>query len=181
MKAVFLDRDGVINVDHGYVSQISDFQFHDKIIPLLQLLKNHNYELFICTNQSGIARNFFNNEDYKRLTLYYLSILKAFGVDIKEIETCPHHPDYTGPCDCRKPLPGMFDKIILKYDIDCQASMAFGDNCRDLIAAKSAGINRLFLISESTSHDCKLGEQRFNTVSELYNSLNELDSRTLLL
>lgn len=168
MKAVFLDRDGIINVDYGYVSQISEFTFTKKIIPLLKHFKDQNFVIFICTNQSGIARKIFGVDDYQKLTKYYVDILKINGIDIEEIQTCPHHPDFSGVCNCRKPKPGMYNYLTKKYNINCDESIAIGDSCRDLVAAKSAGIKQLYLISKTNDDHCKLGEQRFDTIEDLY-------------
>ena len=144
-KVVFLDRDGVINIDKGYVYQKKDFIFINGAIEALQYLQSLNYELIVVTNQSGIARGFFEEKDFKSLSKYMLETLESSNILIKDIFFCPHLPNavikkYDKTCSCRKPKSGMIEDAIKKYNIDRENSILIGDSQRDIEAGKSAKI-----------------------------------------
>jgi len=149
MKAVFLDRDGVINEDFGYVGSTKDFKFRDGIFELLKLLQDLGYTLFIITNQSGIARGYYSKEDFLRLSEWMVEELKKRDIFIKDIAYCPHHPDITGECECRKPKPGMILNLAKKYNIILKDSILIGDKPSDIEAGKNAGIKKLYLVEHS--------------------------------
>ncbi|ACM93290.1 D,D-heptose 1,7-bisphosphate phosphatase [Nautilia profundicola AmH] len=149
MKAAFLDRDGVINIDTGYVGRIKDFKFKDGIFELLKLLQNLGFSLFIVTNQSGIARGYYSEEDFYKLTEWMKEEFKKKGIEIKDVRFCPHHPNITGECECRKPKPGMILDLAKEYGIDLKNSIMIGDSDRDIEAAKRAGIEKTFKVEES--------------------------------
>jgi len=148
VKAAFLDRDGVINIDTGYVGKIEDFKFKDGIFELLHLLQHLGFTLFIVTNQSGIARGYYTKEDFFRLMEWVKSHLLRKGIEIKDIKFCPHHPDITGECECRKPKPGMILDLAKAYNIDLKNSIMIGDSSSDIEAAKRAGIERVYKVEE---------------------------------
>ena len=152
-KAVFLDRDGVINIDYGYVSNKKDFEFTKGTFKALKLFQKNDFLIFILTNQSGIARGLFSQKKYEILTEYYLKILRDQGITITDVYHCPHHPDFSkkpfNNCECRKPKPGMFLNVIKKYNISVDDSIAIGDKLDDLEAASKAGIKERFLISKN--------------------------------
>ena len=144
-KVVFLDRDGVINIDKGYVYQKKDFIFINGVIEALQYLQSLNYELIVVTNQSGIARGFFEEKDFKSLSKYMLETLESSNILIKDIFFCPHLPNavikkYDKTCSCRKPKSGMIEDAIKKYNVDRENSILIGDSQRDIEAGKSAKI-----------------------------------------
>lgn len=143
-KAVFLDRDGTINVDHGYVHQIDDFQFIDGVIDALAALKKQGYLLVLVTNQSGIARGYFSEAQFLQLTEWMDWSLADRGVDLDGIYYCPHHPEGQGEfrenCDCRKPKAGMFLQAMKELNIDPAQSIMVGDKLEDLLAAETAGV-----------------------------------------
>lgn len=149
-KAVFLDRDGTINVDHGYVHQIDDFQFIDGVIEAMLALKKKGYLLVLVTNQSGIARGYFTEEQFLRLTEWFDWSLADRGVDFDGIYYCPHHTDgvgeYKEDCDCRKPKAGMFLQAIKELNIDPTQSIMVGDKLEDLLAAEKAGVGTKILV-----------------------------------
>ena len=154
-KAAFLDRDGVINIDYGYVHKWENFQFCEGAIEGMKNLLKLNYKIVIITNQSGIARGIFNEKEYTILTKKYLKQLEIHGVEITAIYHCPHHPSFSefpnNKCDCRKPNPGLFNKAIEFFDFSLENSIAIGDNKRDLEAAKRAGIKHRFLINNGSN------------------------------
>ena len=135
-KAVFLDRDGTINVEKHYLYRIEDFEFLPGSIEALRMLQAANYKLIIITNQSGIARGYYKEEDFLKLNNWMVSILKEQGVTIAGVYYCPHLPDadveaYRTECGCRKPKLGMYQQAILDYNIQIDRSYAIGDKIRD--------------------------------------------------
>ena len=149
MKAVFLDRDGVINEDFGYVGKKEDFKFKDGIFELLKLLKTKNYQIFIVTNQSGIARKYYSEDDFHKLMKWMINEFQKQNIEIKDYDFCPHHPDITGECECRKPKPAMILNLSQKYNIDLKNSIMIGDNLSDIESAKNAGIKKRYLVKDS--------------------------------
>jgi D-glycero-D-manno-heptose 1,7-bisphosphate phosphatase len=147
IKAAFLDRDGVINIDKNYVYKIEDFEFKDGIFELLKLLQSKGFTLFVVTNQSGIGRGYYTLQDFKKLTEYMLNELKKKGIEIKEVAFCPHHPDEN--CECRKPKPGMILNLSKKYNIDLKNSILIGDKQSDIEAGKNAGVGKTYLVENS--------------------------------
>ena len=149
-KAIFLDRDGTINIDHGYVHQIDDFQFIEGVIDTLRQLKKKGYLLVIVTNQSGIARGYFSEAQFLQLTEWMDWSLAEQDVDLDGIYYCPHHPEGMGEfkqqCDCRKPEAGMFLQAIRDLKIDPAQSVMVGDKLEDLLAAEKAGVKTKVLV-----------------------------------
>ena len=136
-KAIFLDRDGTINVDKGFVYRVKDFEFLPGVIEGLQLLQEIGFLLIIITNQSGIARGYYTEDDFYNLNNWMLKFLRQHGVKITQVYFCPHHPEslikkYRITCKCRKPALGLFEDAIKKYNIDISRSFALGDRLRDL-------------------------------------------------
>jgi len=147
MKALFLDRDGVINEDYGYVYKKEDFKFKNGIFELLKLFKD--YKIFIVTNQSGIARGYYSENDFHKLMDWVKEEFKQKGIEIVDINFCPHHPDITGSCECRKPNPGMILDLAKKYNIDLEKSIMIGDKKSDIEAANKAGIKKTYLVKDN--------------------------------
>lgn len=150
-KAVFFDRDGVINIDTGYVGFKEQFKFIDGVPKALFNIRMKGYKLVLVTNQSGIARGFYTEDDFWNLCDYMQSELEYDYALFDAIYCCPHHPEaklteYKVECDCRKPKPGMFFEAQKDLDIDLKNSIMIGDHASDLIAAKNAGIEKLILV-----------------------------------
>ncbi|WP_051216905.1 D-glycero-alpha-D-manno-heptose-1,7-bisphosphate 7-phosphatase [Butyrivibrio fibrisolvens] len=136
-KAVFLDRDGTINIDKDYLFRKEDFEYLDGAVEGLRILQEAGYLLIIVTNQSGIARGFYSEEEYKQLEQWMIEDLKAKGVSIAKCYYCPHHPqasvqEYRVNCKCRKPELGLFEEAIRELNVDVVNSFAIGDRLRDL-------------------------------------------------
>ena len=147
-KAAFLDRDGTINIDYGYVCKYEDFTFIEGAIEALRHLQELGYLLIIVTNQSGIARGYCTEEDVQLLHKKMCDRLEKEGVHITGIYYCPHLGD---ACDCRKPKLGLFYQAAREYDIDMKGSIASGDKMRDLMLCEKEPV-RGFWITESEEH-----------------------------
>ena len=135
-KAVFLDRDGTINADKNYLYRAEDFEFLPGAVEALRMLQSHGFLLIIITNQSGIARGYYTENDFLSLTEWMLERLKESGVNIAKVYYCPHLPDakipeYRKICDCRKPETGLFEEAAREFDVDMAKSFAVGDKMRD--------------------------------------------------
>ncbi len=144
-KAVFLDRDGVINIDKSYLYKKEDFVFCDGIFKLLKYVTKLGYELFIITNQSGIARGYYNEHDFQKLTLWMLKEFEKKDIKIKKVYYCPHLPE--DRCECRKPKPKMIQDAIKEFNLNSKNSWMIGDKLSDMEAAKNAGVKNSILIS----------------------------------
>lgn len=140
-KAAFFDRDGTINVDTGYLHEPEKLVFVPGVPELIRRCNNEGYLVIVVTNQSGIARGMFNEEQMQALHEdMNLRLKKEYGAHIDAFYYCPHLPEITGECDCRKPKPGLFLKALADYNIDPAISLSFGDSPRDEQASRAAGI-----------------------------------------
>jgi len=144
-KVVFLDRDGVINKDTHYLYKISDFQFQPGIINICLYLLKLDYQLIVTTNQSGIARGYYNEKDFFKLNNWMIAELAQQGVKILDVFFCPHAPGAN--CSCRKPKPGMLIDASNKHNISLENSWMIGDRNTDIKAANAAGVNNTILLS----------------------------------
>jgi len=148
-KALFLDRDGVINVEKDYLYKIEDFEFIEGIFDLCKHYQDLGYLLFVVTNQSGIARKFYTEEDFKILTTWMLEEFAKRGIKISHVYYCPHHPNISGECECRKPKPGMLLEAADEFDLDLSHSIMIGDKERDILAGRNAGLKETYLYDET--------------------------------
>lgn len=156
-KAVFLDRDGTINVEKNYLYKIDDFEFLPGVIDALRFFQERGYLLIIVTNQSGIARGYYTEEAYIELTNWMKIALAEQDVHIDAVYYCPHHPNgkvakYSVDCECRKPKLGMYMKAQQDFLLDITKCIAIGDKIRDCEICKIFGC-RGFLIGENESMD----------------------------
>lgn len=150
-KAVFLDRDGVINIDNGYVYRPEHFYFTPHIFEACKILKQLDYLLIIVTNQSGIARGYYSKEDFHSLTRWMMRQFAANAVEIDDVLFCPYHPDGKIPAYCkksedRKPRPGMINRALAKHNIARDHSLLVGDKLSDIEAAYNAGLTEAIFI-----------------------------------
>jgi len=161
-KALFLDRDGVINIDHGYVYEIEKFEFTKGIFELLRLFINQGYTLFVVTNQSGIGRGYYSEEDFQMLTAWMLKKLEEEEIFIESVQYCPHHPEANS--DCRKPKTGMIEAILAEHTIDLKDSWLIGDKQSDIDLAKNADVPNSIAIGTRPIEGAKYS---FETIHEL--------------
>ena len=180
-KAIFLDRDGTLNIDHGYVHRIDDFHFIEGSIEALQKLKAMGFLLVLVTNQSGIARGYFSEEQFLQLTEWMDWSLADRGVDLDGIYYCPHHPqgqgEYKQNCDCRKPKSGMLDQAIRELNIDPAQSFMVGDKAEDLLAAQSAKVRSKILVKTGkpiTPEGERLADYVIDSIADLPNLLTRM-------
>ena len=146
--ALFLDRDGVVNIEKNYLHKQEDFEFIEGIFELCRYYQERGYLLVVVTNQSGIARGYYTEMDFANLTFWMIDAFAERGVEISQVYHCPHHPDISGKCDCRKPKPGMLLKAAKDLNIDLENSVLVGDSERDIEAAHTAGLKETYLFSE---------------------------------
>jgi len=143
----FLDRDGILNIDDGYIGTLERFKWNHKIFNILNILKAMGYRFIVITNQSGIGRGYYSYKNFFDLSFYMLNYLyEKHGIDL-EINFCPHTPEQK--CNCRKPSPSM----LLRYSIGC-ADIMIGDNHSDMESARLAGIPRRWLVGRATDGAC---------------------------
>jgi len=154
IQVIFLDRDGVINEEVGYLHKIKDFNFIYGVIDSCAYFLSLGYQIIIVTNQSGIARGLYKKNDFHKLNNWMLEKFRQEGVSILDVFYCPHGPD--DKCYCRKPMPGLFFNAQEKYDIDMKKSWMIGDKEIDIEAANSAGITQTILVR--SGH--KINEER---------------------
>lgn len=147
-KALFLDRDGTINIEKGYISSIEDFEFHPHIFELAREYQGNDFLIIVITNQSGIARGFYSEADFNALSEWMINQFKIKGIKIEKIYHCPHHPEFTGECNCRKPKPGMILQAIDEFGLNPSDCVLIGDKKSDVLAGKNAGIGKNLLIQD---------------------------------
>ena len=166
-KAIFLDRDGVINKEVNYLHEVDNFIFINGIFEACHHFLKLDYKIIIITNQSGISRGYYNENDYQNLTEWMLNQFKNKGISILDNFYCPHLPESN--CSCRKPKPGMFIAAKNKYNIDMALSWMIGDKETDSEAAQAAGINNTILLKSGSQVDNSHSHSRF-TIDSLEES-----------
>lgn len=148
--AVFIDRDGTINVEKEYLHKIEDFEFIPGADKAIKLLNDNGFLVIVVTNQSGVARGYYGENDVKKLHDHLKSRLKNIGAHFDAIYYCPHHNEkgigkYKVECDCRKPNIGMFERARKEFDIDISNSWMIGDKIDDMKFAENAGIKGILV------------------------------------
>ncbi len=157
--ALFLDRDGVINEEVGYLHRPEECTFIDGIIPLLQTANQLGFFTCVVTNQAGIARGLYTEDDFHALMAYMRSDLLGKGARLDAVYFSPFHPvhgigQYKRESDCRKPGPGMLLRAAADHGLDLSASVLVGDRCSDVLAGNAAGVRSLFLFGQTESAAC---------------------------
>lgn len=158
-KTIFLDRDGVINKEVGYLHKIQDFEFIDGVFDACLHFQALGYQLIIITNQSGIGRGYYDEDAFHVINNWMLEQFKNKRIEILDVFFCPHTPESS--CDCRKPKPGMFNQANDKYSIDMKKSWMVGDKEADIQAANAAGIQNTILVKSGHAIDEKNSNAKF--------------------
>jgi D-glycero-D-manno-heptose 1,7-bisphosphate phosphatase len=158
-RALFLDRDGVVNVEIGYLYRIEDVAFMPGIIDLCRTAMRLGYKLVVVTNQAGIARGFYTEADYQTLTEWMRGELRREGVEFDAVYHCPYHPkhgigEYQREHEDRKPGTGMLRRAVRELGVSLNESVMVGDRCTDMEAANSAGLRQAFLIAGTEETGC---------------------------
>jgi D-glycero-D-manno-heptose 1,7-bisphosphate phosphatase len=138
-RAAFLDRDGTLIAERHYLADPGQVELVPGAADALRRLHDAGYALVIVTNQSGIARGLYTEEDYRAVQQRLASLLEAGGVGLDGSYHCPHHPDFSGPCDCRKPMPGLFLRAAEELGLELNGSLFIGDRIRDVEPAVALG------------------------------------------
>jgi D-glycero-D-manno-heptose 1,7-bisphosphate phosphatase len=155
-KALFLDRDGIINIERDYVHTIEEFEFVEGLFELCRTAQRRGFLLVVITNQAGIARGYYTEEEFATLTTWMVEALASEHVDIAKVYYCPFHPDgsverYRADSPDRKPNPGMLLRARDELDLDLGSCVLIGDRLSDIEAGRNAGVGRLCLIPHSTA------------------------------
>ena len=167
-KAAFLDRDGVINADRAYLHRPEDFEILPGVLPALRLLAEQDHALVVVTNQSGIARGLFTMDDYERVRLTIDALLAGYGAHIDGTWMCPHHPEFSEPCECRKPGTLLYELAAEQLGLDPARSWFMGDRLRDVEPARALGGHGVLVPSEGTPpHEVTHARREFAVVASL--------------
>lgn len=172
-KALFLDRDGVINEEKNYVHRIEDFEFMEGIFELLQYAQSLHYVLVVVTNQAGIARGYYTEKDFHALNDWMLSRFRDKGVSIEKVYYCPYHPthgigEYKKDSEFRKPSPGMILQAGRDLDLNLEKSVMVGDKESDIEAGIKAGLGKTILLnSDRYDHQNTKADIIIDKISEV--------------
>jgi len=169
LKVFFLDRDGIINKDIGYLHDIDKFEFVDGIVEVLQEIQKKGFKLIIVTNQSGIGRGYYSLAKYQLFNDLLIKKLKSVGINILDVFYCPHTPEDL--CECRKPKPGLINMASSKYQIDKTKSWMLGDKISDIESANNASIYKTILFTNETLSKTSLFKPKytFNSMVDILN------------
>ncbi len=159
MRALFLDRDGVVNEEVGYLHRAEEVRFVDGIFPLCRTATRLGYRLIVVTNQAGIARGYYSEADFHALMEFMRDQLRTEGVELDAVYYCPFHPEhgigeYKREHEDRKPGTGMLLRGAREFGVELRESVMVGDRCSDVAAANAAELRQVFLISGTEAVEC---------------------------
>ena len=179
-KALFLDRDGVINIDHGYVCTPDRTDFVDGIFALCAGAQKLGYRLIVATNQAGIARGYFNEADFRTYMDWMRSVFHEQGIVLTAMYHCPHHASeglgaYRIVCDCRKPAPGMLLRAIREHALDASTCVLIGDKDTDIEAGRAAGLGFLIRLDADAGTAAPAAAPDVRAVASLHEALRVLE------
>jgi len=170
IKALFLDRDGVINVEKDYLYKIEYFEFIEGIFELCKYYQQLGFIIVIVTNQSGIARGYYTQSDFEVLTSWMIDEFLKQDIIISKVYRCPHHPKISGECSCRKPKPGMLLQASRDLNIDLSKSVIIGDKERDIEAGIVAGLKCAYLFDKSKSVIVSRANKIISNFKDIYDA-----------
>jgi D-glycero-D-manno-heptose 1,7-bisphosphate phosphatase len=158
-RALFLDRDGVVNEEVGYLHRADEVRFVEGIFSLCRTAAGLGYKLIVVTNQAGIARGYYSEADFDALMNFMRGVLRAEGVELDAVYHCPFHPEhgvgkYKREHEDRKPGTGMLRRGVREFGVDLSESVMVGDRCSDVGAANAAGLRQMFLIRGTEAAAC---------------------------
>ena len=178
--AVFIDRDGVLNQDPPhYAHRLDQLALIPRSDDAIKLLKDNGYLVIVISNQSGVARGYYTENEVSSFNIALLTEIKKNGGDIDAIYYCPHHPDakiekYRLTCNCRKPKPGMLLQAAKEHNIDLQKSYVVGDKWSDIEAGKNAGCQTILVLTgHGTDESLKMKEDNCPLAADLYEAVNK--------
>ena len=171
-RALFLDRDGVINEEIGYLIRSEDVRFVPGIVSLCRTAQRLGYRLVVVTNQSGIARGYYSESEFEGLMEWMRGELGREGVRLDAVYFCPYHPehgmgDYRREHEDRKPSPGMLRRAAIDLELSLAESILVGDRCSDVAAANAAGLRQAFLLRGTEKTSCPGKYQEVATLEEV--------------
>jgi D-glycero-D-manno-heptose 1,7-bisphosphate phosphatase len=177
-RALFLDRDGVVNEEVGYLHRIEDVRFVPGIVSLCRTAMSLGYRLVVVTNQAGIARGFYSEDDFLTLMEWMRAALRREGVEFDAVYHCPYHPEhgvgeYRREHEDRKPGIGMLQRAVKEFGIELTESVLVGDRCSDIAAANKAGLRHAFLMAGTEDGDCAGDYQAIQSLAEVEAWLTE--------
>ena len=168
---MFLDRDGVVNHEVGYLHRPDEVRWVDGIVPLCRTAMELGYKLVVVTNQSGIARGFYTMAQYEELTAWIRAELLRESVMLDAVYCCPYHPEglgeYRREHDDRKPGPGMLLRAAREFGVELAESVMVGDRCSDVGAANAAGLRQAFLLRGTEPEPCPGEHMVVETLAEV--------------
>ena len=175
-KACFLDRDGTLNVEVNYLHEPEKLELEKYVPEALQLLKSNGFKLIVITNQAGVARGFYEEKDIALVHAKMQELLQEYGVKIDKFYYCPHHPDFSGECECRKPGTALFRQAAAEFNIDLAESYMIGDRLSDIQAGENAGCKKTFLLKTGygTKTISKYPEHHFNIACNLLDAAEKI-------
>jgi D-glycero-D-manno-heptose 1,7-bisphosphate phosphatase len=184
--AIFLDRDGVVNQEQGYVHRIEDFRFIDGVFDACRTMSEAGFRLIVITNQAGIARGYYSEEDFRDLTEWMVNQFRKNDVEIDGVYYCPHHPvhgigDYRRECECRKPGPDMIVRAAREHGLDLRHSILVGDKATDIEAGRTAGVGCCVLVLSGhalSQADLKKADRVFDDLGGVAGALANQQLRT---
>ncbi|MFI3155431.1 MAG: D-glycero-beta-D-manno-heptose 1,7-bisphosphate 7-phosphatase [Methylococcaceae bacterium] len=178
-SAVFLDRDGTLNVDKGYVHRIENWEWIPGAIDAIVALKKAGFLVIVITNQAGIARGYYDETDMTNLHTRINEELKQNSVTIDGFYHCPHHSEFGAirECECRKPMPGLIYKAIQDFDIDLSLSWLVGDKVSDIQAGLAAGVKSILVLTGYGENDRALLRSDGIYVTDIVAASNYIISR----
>ena len=173
-RAAFLDRDGTIVIERHYLADPDLVELVPGAALAMKLLGDAGFKLVIVTNQSGIARGLYSESDFEAVQRRLLDLLGAEGVRVDAVYHCPHHPELTGPCDCRKPGPGMYRWAARDLGVDVQASAYVGDRMKDVEPARVFGGMGILVRTGHGADEAELAPEGTLIVSDLRAAADEI-------
>lgn len=179
-KTVFLDRDGTINVEKNYLYRPEEFEFIPKVPEAIVRLNNAGYQVIVVSNQAGVARGYYSEDDVIKLHQYVNEQLSKYKAHIDGFYYCPHHPDagigkYKMKCHCRKPETGLFEKACEDFDVNIEDSWMIGDNIGDIKAGNNFHLKTILVRTGYGSQLEKEGFHLFQYIADdLYDAVNNI-------